>query len=52
MLLLLNTKDDYTYQHSVQVGMLSYYLATWLGYDEKQAVQIGQAGFLHDIGKC
>lgn len=52
MLLLLNTKDDYTYQHSVQVGMLSYYLATWLGYDEKQAIVIGQAGFLHDIGKC
>ncbi|MFD0716443.1 HD-GYP domain-containing protein [Paenibacillus sp. GCM10027626] len=52
MLLLLNTKDDYTYQHSVQVGMLSYYLAYWLGYDEQEAVQIGQAGFLHDIGKC
>ncbi|BBH21520.1 HD family phosphohydrolase [Paenibacillus baekrokdamisoli] len=52
MLLLLNTKDDYTYQHSVQVGMLAYYLASWLGYDEKQSVKIGQAGFLHDIGKC
>ncbi|MFC5647636.1 HD-GYP domain-containing protein [Paenibacillus solisilvae] len=52
MLLLLNTKDDYTYQHSVQVGMLAYYLASWLGYEEKQAVKIGQAGFLHDIGKC
>jgi putative nucleotidyltransferase with HDIG domain len=52
MLLLLNTKDDYTYQHSVQVGMLSYYLASWLGYDERESVRIGQAGFLHDIGKC
>ncbi|RAP75480.1 HD-GYP domain-containing protein [Paenibacillus montanisoli] len=52
MLLLLNTKDDYTYQHSVQVGMLAYYLATWLGYPESEAVKIGQAGFLHDIGKC
>ena len=52
MLLLLNTKDDYTYQHSVQVGMLSYYLASWLDYDEKEAIKIGQAGFLHDIGKC
>ncbi|SFI92753.1 HDIG domain-containing protein [Paenibacillus sp. UNC496MF] len=52
MLLLLNTKDDYTYQHSVQVGMLSYYLASWLGYGEEAAVKIGQAGFLHDIGKC
>jgi len=52
MLLLLNTKDDYTYQHSVQVGMLAYYLSSWLGYEEKQAVKVGQAGFLHDIGKC
>lgn len=52
MLLLLNTHDDYTYQHSVQVGMLAYYLASWLGYDEQESVKIGQAGFLHDIGKC
>lgn len=52
MLLLLNTKDDYTYQHSVQVGMLSYYLATWVGYTNEEAVQVGKAGFLHDIGKC
>lgn len=52
MLLLLNTTDDYTYQHSVQVGMLSYYLATWLDYSESEVLQIGKAGFLHDIGKC
>lgn len=52
MLLLLNTNDDYTYQHSVQVGMLSYYLATWVGYTNEDAVQVGKAGFLHDIGKC
>lgn len=52
MLLLLNTKDDYTYQHSVQVGMLSYYLAAWVGYSDVEAVQIGKAGLLHDIGKC
>ncbi|MDQ6418316.1 HD-GYP domain-containing protein [Paenibacillus sp. LHD-117] len=51
MLLLLNTEDDYTYQHSVQVGMLSYYLATWLGYSTEEAAVIGKAGFLHDIGK-
>ncbi|WP_042165048.1 HD-GYP domain-containing protein [Paenibacillus gorillae] len=51
MLLLLNTTDDYTYQHSVQVGMLSYYLSTWLDYSAEEALQIGKAGFLHDIGK-
>ncbi|TJY41506.1 HD-GYP domain-containing protein [Cohnella pontilimi] len=52
MLLLLNSQDDYTYQHSVQVGMLSYYIAKWMGWDEKQTWLAGQAGFLHDIGKC
>lgn len=52
MLLLLNTNDEYTYQHSVQVGMLSFYLATWVGYSDEEAKQIGKAGFLHDIGKC
>ncbi|RXZ84718.1 HD-GYP domain-containing protein [Paenibacillaceae bacterium] len=52
ILLHLGTKDDYTYQHSVQVGMLSYYLAQWLGYDEQECARIGKAGFLHDIGKC
>lgn len=51
MLLLLNTEDDYTYQHSVQVGMLAYYLATWLDHSAEDAAQIGKAGFLHDIGK-
>ncbi|WP_342663399.1 HD-GYP domain-containing protein [Paenibacillus harenae] len=52
MLLLLNTNDDYVYQHSVQVGMLSYYLATWTGYSNEESATIGKAGFLHDIGKC
>ncbi|QAY65082.1 HD-GYP domain-containing protein [Paenibacillus protaetiae] len=51
LLLLLNTSDDYTYQHSVQVGMLSYYLASWLGYPKEEALLISKAGYLHDIGK-
>lgn len=52
LLLILNNRDDYTYQHSVQVGMLSYYLAKWSGWDEEETTQAGKAGFLHDIGKC
>ncbi|QJD87853.1 HD-GYP domain-containing protein [Cohnella herbarum] len=52
LLLLLNSQDDYTYQHSVQVGMLSYYIARWLGWNEEETVRAGKAGFLHDIGKC
>ncbi|MFD2117124.1 HD-GYP domain-containing protein [Paenibacillus yanchengensis] len=52
MLLLLNNADNYTYQHSVHVGMLTYYLANWLGYSQDEANTIGKAGFLHDIGKA
>lgn len=51
LLLLFNGKDDYTYRHSIQVGMLSYYIADWMGYSSKEAYDIGKAGYLHDIGK-
>lgn len=51
LMLSLEQKDDYTYRHSVQVGMLSYYLAKWKGENEETAIRIGKAGFLHDIGK-
>ncbi|MFC5529354.1 HD-GYP domain-containing protein [Cohnella yongneupensis] len=52
LLLMLNSQDDYTYQHSVQVGMLSYYIARWIGWSEEDTVRAGKAGFLHDVGKC
>ncbi|MGG1519672.1 HD-GYP domain-containing protein [Paenibacillus oryzisoli] len=52
LLLTLNSQDDYTLQHSVQVGMLSYYLAKWMNKSEKEAHLIGKAGYLHDVGKC
>jgi putative nucleotidyltransferase with HDIG domain len=52
LLLSLHSKDDYTLQHSVQVGMLSYYIAKWMNKSEKDAIAIGKAGYLHDIGKC
>jgi putative nucleotidyltransferase with HDIG domain len=52
LLLTLNNQDDYTYQHSVQVGMISYYIAKWLGQTKERAEIAGKAGYLHDIGKC
>ncbi|KAA8999686.1 HD-GYP domain-containing protein [Paenibacillus spiritus] len=52
LLLLLDREDDYTYNHSLQVGMLSYFLASWLGYGKKECYEISKAGFLIDIGKC
>lgn len=52
LLLLLDREDNYTYNHSLQVGMLSYYLASWLGYSRTECYEIGRAGYLIDIGKC
>lgn len=52
LLLLLDRTDNYTYNHSLQVGMLSYYIATWLGYSKQECYDIGRAGYLIDIGKC
>jgi HD-GYP domain-containing protein (c-di-GMP phosphodiesterase class II) len=53
LLLLLSdhNNDDYTYNHSLQVGMLSYYIASWLGYPKEEAYLISKAGYLIDIGK-
>lgn len=51
LLLSLNSEDEYTYQHSVQVGILSYFIAKWMNKSEKVALHIGKAGYLHDIGK-
>jgi len=51
LLLSLSSNDDYTFQHSVQVGIISYFLAVWMGKSEEEAKLIGKAGFLHDIGK-
>ncbi|WP_244903459.1 HD-GYP domain-containing protein [Paenibacillus aquistagni] len=52
LMMLMNGEEDYTYQHSIQVSVLSFYLATWLGYSEENARRVGKAGYLHDIGKC
>lgn len=52
LLLLLDRDDNYTYNHSLQVGMLSYYIASWLGYSKQECYEIGRAGYLIDIGNC
>ncbi len=51
LLLMLNNKDNYTYLHCVHVGMISYYIAKWINMSEEEAIYIGKAGYLHDIGK-
>lgn len=51
LLLLLDRDDEYTYNHSVQVGILTYYMASWLGYSPEDCYTISKAGYLIDIGK-
>jgi len=51
LLLSLNSQDEYTYHHSVQVSMISYYIARWIGLSDEQSLLVGKAGYLHDIGK-
>jgi putative nucleotidyltransferase with HDIG domain len=43
--------DEYTYTHSVNVSVLTTSLASSLGYNQDQLLEIGVGGMLHDIGK-
>jgi putative nucleotidyltransferase with HDIG domain len=47
----LQRLDDYTYQHSVAVGIISTLIGKWLGYDEAELTGLSLAATLHDIGK-
>ncbi|WP_223067962.1 HD-GYP domain-containing protein [Paenibacillus caui] len=52
LLMMLERDDVNNYTHSIQVGLLSFYIASWLGYSEQECYQISKGGYLHDIGKC
>lgn len=43
--------DDYTFQHSLDVCMLSTMIGKWLGYTPVELKQLSLAGLFHDIGK-
>lgn len=47
----LRVTDEYTYQHSVDVGVLAAQLAKKLGWSREKVNMAAQAGILHDIGK-
>ncbi len=47
----LEEKDDYTFNHSLNVAMLAIMIGKWLNYSEKQIKQIALTGLFHDIGK-
>ena len=47
----LRVTDEYTYQHSVDVGVLAAQLAKRLGWNSERVNLAAQSGVLHDIGK-
>ena len=51
ILLVLSDRDDYTYRHSVQVGIISFYISKWMGKTQDECALASKAGYLHDIGK-
>ncbi len=50
-LLQIKNKDEYTAQHSMNVGTMSAAFAMHLGHPQFEVEQIGLCGMLHDIGK-
>lgn len=50
ILAMQETKDEYLYDHCVNVSMLSMAIATQLGLDAKTVTEVGLAGMVHDVG--
>jgi putative nucleotidyltransferase with HDIG domain len=50
-LTLIKDYDNYTFNHSVNVGILAMALGTATGMERETLREIGIAGLLHDIGK-
>ena len=47
----LKTYDSYTFQHCVDVGILSIVLGKDLKIRKSKLIQLGKAAFFHDLGK-
>ncbi len=50
-LTLIKNFDEYTYNHSVNVAVLSLAIADALAIPAQSKIDVGMAGLLHDIGK-
>lgn len=48
---MIKDYDNYTFNHSVNVGVLSMALSASLGMSREHIEEAGIAGFLHDVGK-
>ncbi|HWR97250.1 MAG TPA: HD domain-containing phosphohydrolase [Candidatus Methanoperedens sp.] len=47
----LRCHDEYTYNHSVNVGILSIAIGQRVGLSKNRLVELGMAAIFHDIGK-
>ncbi|AOT72895.1 HD-GYP domain-containing protein [Geosporobacter ferrireducens] len=47
----INILDQYTYSHSINVGVLAIITGKWLGFPLNELKELTLAGILHDIGK-
>lgn len=50
-LVTIKNVDKYLYVHSLNVGVLSFIIGTWMGLEKKELEILIKAGILHDIGK-
>jgi len=48
---LLRTFDEYTYRHSVDVGMLTIMLGKAMNLSKENLMDLGKSAFFHDLGK-
>lgn len=48
---LLRERDDYTFHHSIDVGIVASLLGRWLRLTNEEVREAATAGVLHDFGK-
>lgn len=48
---ILKKHDEYTYNHSINVGVLSFFLGFRMGYSIEDLIILTKGAILHDIGK-
>jgi HD-GYP domain-containing protein (c-di-GMP phosphodiesterase class II) len=51
LLKLLRKDDEFTYVHSLNVGVVSSIIGKLLAMDKEEILLLGETGILHDIGK-
>ncbi|CAM3893380.1 HD-GYP domain-containing protein [Mesobacillus zeae] len=48
----LKSKDEYTYRHTICVGIISALIGKWLDLEEEELSDLTLGAILHDVGKA